>query len=69
MCFSRKTINSFLKERKISLLHYPGSKTLEDYKTSISSIIFEEYEKTYGESLFKFIDETKIEELKKKFEK
>ena len=67
MCFSRKTINSFLKERKISLLHYPGSKTLEDNKTSISGIILDEYEKTYGESLFKFIDETKIEELKKKF--
>ena len=50
-CFTRDKINYLLRENKISLIHYPGSHDLEEFKYSIFSVINDEYEKTYGESL------------------
>ena len=52
-CFSKKKINFLLKNKKISLIHYPGGFALEDYKTQNFSVIDEEYQKIYGISLLK----------------
>lgn len=55
-CFTMDRINFLLKNKKISLIHYPGTCDLETMKFKPFEFINNEYKKIYNKSLLSFLE-------------
>lgn len=55
-CFTAEEVHYFLKNKKISLAHYPGSCSLENFQMKPLEFVDTEYKKLYGESLLSYLE-------------